>query len=160
MMHIEFQKTMQKLSAAHLASPQDVVKEVSRFSPVDFRLGIQWLVAQNNPNLAQALAEAGLSLHPNSEDILAISGLLAMTREDWPLAIELLQDLVKIQQEKVQPMTCQMLARAWACNLDMDQAHQVLDSSLKLWPDNEILVQEKETLTLSTMALAAAPQSH
>ena len=117
-MHIEFQKTMQQLAAAQVSSPHDVAKEVSSFTPIDFRVGVQWLVAQNNPNLAQALAEAGLSLYPDSEDILVISGLLAMTREDWPLAIELLQDLVKVQKERVQPMTCQMLARAWACNLD------------------------------------------
>jgi hypothetical protein len=117
-------------------------------------------VAQNNPHLAQALAEAGLSLYPDSEDILVISGLLAMTREDWPLAIELLQDLVKVQKERVQPMTCQMLARAWACNLDMDQAHTVLDSALKIWPDNETLIQEKNTLILSSLAMAASPETH
>jgi hypothetical protein len=159
-MHIEFQKTMQQLAAAQVSSPHDVVNEVSSFTPIDFRVGVQWLVAQNNPNLAQALAEAGLSLYPDSEDILVISGLLAMTREDWPLAIELLQDLVKIQKERVQPMTCQMLARAWACNLDMDQAHAVLDSALKLWPDNETLIQEKNTLTLSSWAMAASPETH
>jgi hypothetical protein len=132
----------------------------SDFTPIDFRVGVQWLVAQNNPHLAQALAEAGLSLYPDSEDILVISGLLAMTREDWPLAIELLQDLVKVQKERVQPMTCQMLARAWACNLDMDQAHTVLDSALKIWPDNETLIQEKNTLTLSSLAMAASPETH
>ncbi len=159
-MHIEFQKTMQQLAAAHFTSSKEVVKEVSNFTPVDFRVGVQWLVAQNNPNLAQALAEAGLSLYPESEDILAISGLLAMTREDWSLAIELLQDLVNVQKDRVQPMTCQMLARAWACNLDMDQAHKVLDAALILWPENETLRQEKETLVLSSMAMAAAPQTH
>ena len=159
-MHIEFQKTMQQLAASQVTSSDQVVKEVSNFTPIDFRVGVQWLVAQNNPNLAQALAEAGLSLYPDSEDILAISGLLAMTREDWPLAIELLQDLVNIQQERVQPMTCQMLARAWACNLDMDHAHKVLDAALILWPDNETLRQEKDTLVLSSLAMAAAPQTH
>jgi tetratricopeptide (TPR) repeat protein len=159
-MHIEIQEKLQHLSAGNFTTPQDVAREVSRFSPVDFRFGIQWLLAQNNPNLAQALAEAGLSLHPNSEDILAISGLLAMTREDWPLAIELLQDLVELQQEKVQPMTCQMLARAWACNLDIDQAHKVLQSALKIWPENETLIQEIDSLALSTLAMAAAFQTH
>ena len=159
-MHIDLQRTLQQLSVGHFSSQQDVAKEVSRFSPVDFRLGIQWLLAQNNPDLAQALAEAGLSLHPQNEDILAISGLLAMTREDWLLAIELLQDLVEVQQGRVQPMTCQMLARAWACNLDLDQANKVLDSALRLWPENETLQQEKDTLALSSLAMAAALQTH
>ena len=87
-MQIEFQKAMQQLVVNQTLN----LKEISKFSAVDFRLGIQWLVTEEQPDLAQALAEAGLALFPMSEDILAISGLLAMTREDWPLAIELLQD--------------------------------------------------------------------
>lgn len=135
-------------------------KELSSFSPEDFRLGIQWLVAENQHNLAQALAEAGLSLYPKSEDILAISGLLAMTREDWPLAIELLNDLIEVQKEKVQPMTYQMLSRSLACNLDLAEAHSVLDIALKLWPDNHILCEEKATLTLSSQVIFADTQTH
>ena len=155
-MQVELQNAMQ-----HLVATQSLnLKEISRFSPSDFRLGIQWLVSEDQNDMAQALAEAGLALFPLSEDILAISGLLAITRQDWPLAIELLQDLVTLQKDNVQPMTCQMLARAWACNLDMDQAHTVLDSALKIWPDNETLIQEKNTLTLSSLAMAASPETH
>ncbi len=67
-MHIELQQAMQ-----HLVAEQSLnLKEVSRFTPVDFRLGIQWLVSQDQTDLAQALAEAGLALYPLSEDILAI----------------------------------------------------------------------------------------
>jgi len=108
--------------------------------------------------MAQALAEAGLALFPLSEDILAISGLLAMTREDWPLAIELLQDLVTLQKDKVQPMTCQMLARALACNLDIAEAHQVLEQALKLWPNDPTLEQEKSAMTLSQEVMSAPSQ--
>jgi len=134
------------------------LKEVSRFSAVDFRLGIQWLVAEEKPELAQALADAGLALFPLSEDILAIAGLLAMTRQDWPLAIDLLQDLVSLQKEKVQPMTCQMLARALACNLDIAEAHQVLDQAMKLWPDNSELADEKSAMPLTQDVLSAPTQ--
>jgi uncharacterized protein HemY len=134
------------------------LKEVSRFSAVDFRLGIQWLVAEEKPELAQALADAGLALFPLSEDILAIAGLLAMTRQDWPLAIDLLQDLVSLQKEKVQPMTCQMLARALACNLDIAEAHQVLDQAMKLWPDNSELADEKRAMPLTQDVLSAPTQ--
>ena len=155
-MQIEFQQAIQQL----VKDQSSNLKEVSRFTAVDFRLGIQYLVAEDHNDLAQALAEAGLALFPLSEDILAIAGLLAMTRQDWPLAIELLQDLFSLQKDSVQPMTCQMLARAWACNLDMDQAHTVLDSALKIWPDNETLIQEKNTLTLSSLAMAASPETH
>jgi uncharacterized protein HemY len=143
----------------HLVAEQSLnLKEISRFTPADFRVGIQWLVTEEQNDMAQALAEAGLALFPLSEDILAISGLLAMTREDWPLAIELLQDLVTLQKDKVQPMTCQMLARALACNLDIAEAHQVLEQALKLWPNDPTLEQEKSAMTLSQEVMSAPSQ--
>jgi len=61
--------------------------DVAHFSPTDFRHGIQWLLSENQDDLAQALADAGLSLHPHNQEVLAMAGLLAMTREDWPLAV-------------------------------------------------------------------------
>ena len=153
-MQVELQNAMQ-----HLVASQSLnLKEISRFTPSDFRLGIQWLVSEDQNDMAQALAEAGLALFPLSEDILAISGLLAITRSDWPLAIELLQDLVTLQKDKVQPMTCQMLARALACNLDIAEAHQVLDQAMKLWPNNAELEQEKSAMTLSQDVMSAPSQ--
>ena len=153
-MQVELQNAMQ-----HLVATQSLnLKEISRFTPADFRVGIQWLVTEEQNDMAQALAEAGLALFPLSEDILAISGLLAMTREDWPLAIELLQDLVTLQKNKVQPMTCQMLARALACNLDIAEAHQVLEQALKLWPNDPTLEQEKSAMTLSQEVMSAPSQ--
>ena len=150
-MQVELQNAMQ-----HLVDSQSLnLKEISRFTPSDFRLGIQWLVSEEQNDMAQALAEAGLALFPLSEDILAISGLLAITRQDWPLAIELLQDLVTLQKDNVQPMTCQMLARALACNLDIAEAHQVLDQAMKLWPNNLELEQEKSAMTLSQDVMSA-----
>ena len=153
-MQVELQNAMQ-----HLVDSQSLnLKEISRFTPSDFRLGIQWLVSEDQNDMAQALAEAGLALFPLSEDILAISGLLAITRQDWPLAIELLQDLVTLQKDNVQPMTCQMLARALACNLDIAEAHQVLDQAMKLWPNNLELEQEKSAMTLSQDVMSAPTQ--
>jgi len=153
-MQVELQNAMQ-----HLVATQSLnLKEISRFTPADFRTGIQWLVSEDQNDMAQALAEAGLALFPLSEDILAISGLLAMTREDWPLAIELLQDLVTLQKENVQPMTCQMLARSLACNLDIAEAHQVLDQAMKLWPNNPELEHEKSAMTLSQDVMSAPSQ--
>jgi hypothetical protein len=155
-MQVELQKAMQ-----HLVTSQSLnLKEISRFTPADFRTGIQWLVSEDQNDMAQALAEAGLALFPLSEDILAISGLLAITRQDWPLAIELLQDLVTLQKDNVQPMTCQMLARALACNLDIAEAHQVLDQAMKLWPNNPELEHEKSAMTLSQDVMSAPSQSN
>ena len=153
-MQVELQNAMQ-----HLVATQSLnLKEISRFTPADFRVGIQWLVSEDQNDMAQALAEAGLALFPLSEDILAISGLLAITRQDWPLAIELLQDLVTLQKDNVPPMPCPMLARALACNLDIAEAHQVLDQAMKLWPNNPELEQEKRAMTLSQDVMSAPTQ--
>ena len=134
------------------------IHEATRFSPADFREGIQWLLANDHPDLAQALADAGLALHPDSEDILAMAGLLAMTRNDWSLAIELLQDLMNVQQDNVQPTTCIMLARALACNLDLAQAHAVLDLALRIWPFDDSMLKEKNAL-LRAHEVMSAPET-
>jgi hypothetical protein len=155
-MNINVQLAMQDFISAQSLDR----KEISNFTPEDFRLGVQWLVAQKEHDLAQALAEAGLSLYPDSEDILAISSLLAMTREDWLLSIELLQDLIDVQKDQTQPMTYQMLARSLACNLDLAQAHAVLDHALSIWPDDKVLQEEKDTLILSSTVLNADSKTH
>ena len=155
-MNINVQLAMQDFISAQSLDR----KEISRFTPEDFRHGVQWLVAQNENDLAQALAEAGLSLYPNSEDILAISSLLAMTREDWPLAVELLEDLIDVQKDQTQPMTYQMLARSLACNLDLAQAHAVLDHALSIWPEDQVLLEEKGTLIFSASVVSADSKNH
>lgn len=155
-MNINVQLAMQDFISAQSLDR----KEISNYTPEDFRHGVQWLVAQNQQELAQALAEAGLSLYPNSQDILAISSLLAMTREDWPLAVELLEDLIEVQKDQTQPMTYQMLARSLACNLDLAQAHAVLDHALSIWPENQVLQEEKDTLILSATVVSADSKTH
>ena len=153
-MHLDLQQSMRKFADEKTVD----LREASRFTPVDFRLGVQWLVTQNNMRLAQALAEAGLALYPKSEDILAIGGLLAITREDWHLAIELLNDLIILQGDRTQPMTCQMLARALACNLNIPEAKDVLEQALKVWPQDPVLLSEYEDI-LKAPAVSVASNS-
>lgn len=134
--------------------------KVSRFTPADFRTGIQWLLVHDKVELAQALADAGLSLHPDSEDVLAIAGLLAAAQQDWPLTIELLQDLRKVQQDQVQPMTYQMLARALFCNMELPQARWVLEEGLRAWPADPSLLQELRGMAESTHHLPVSAQNN
>jgi len=150
-MHVEFQQVLNRWVSQQTFN----IREATSFSPTEFREGIQWLLANEHPDLAQALAEAGLALYPESEDILAMAGLLAMTRNDWPLAIELLQDLMTVQKGNVQPTTCIMLARALACNLDLAQAHEVLDLALRIWPFDDTLLKEKHALQGAHQVMAA-----
>jgi len=55
-------------------------------------------------------------------------------------------------------MTCQMLARALACNLDIAEAHQVLDQAMKLWPNNLELEAEKHAMPLTQDVMSAPTQ--
>jgi uncharacterized protein HemY len=85
-----------------------------------------------------------------------MAGLLAMTREDWSLAIELLQDLRDVQQERTQPMTYRMLARALYCNLDPAEAVQTVEQGLTHWPQDADLLAELEAMADRLMAVPAS----
>jgi len=121
----------------------DVVK---RFTPSEIREAIQNLIANEQNEMAYALGDAGLSLHPKSEDMLAMNGLLAILRNDWAQAVEMLEDLKAIQGEKTQPFTFVMLVRALRCNLDPARALEVVREGLALYPDQLELVSEKLSL--------------
>jgi len=122
---------------------------IKRFSPAEIREAIQSLVATEQIELANALGDAGLSLYPNSEDILAITSLLAMMNQDWSLAVELIDELMVIQGTNTPPFTYVMLVRALRCNLDPARALQVARDGLALYPQQVELLAEKLALTIS-----------
>ena len=119
---------------------------IQRFSPAEIRETIQSLVATDQLDLANALGDAGMSLHPHSEDILAITSLLAMMNQDWSLAVELIDELVAIQGANAQPFTSVMLVRALRCNLDPVRALEVARQGLAAYPDQVELAAEKMAL--------------
>lgn len=146
-----FQSYMQEVATAG----NSYIKDISQFSPSDIREGIQALVTEDKMDLAQALCDAGISLYPESEDILAIAGLLAITRMDWPLAIELLTDLCTVQKGLITPMTYQMLARSLWCNLDLSQARDVIGQGLKAYPGHATLLAEQAEMAVAENAMPA-----
>ena len=80
-------------------------EHIKRFTPGEIREAIQSLVATEQLDLAYALGAAGMSIHPHSEDMLAINGLLALIQQDWDMAVEMLQELMDIQGDNTQPFT-------------------------------------------------------
>ena len=119
---------------------------IKRFSPAEIRETIQSLVATEQLELANALGDAGMSLYPDSEDILAITSLLAMMNQDWPLAVDLLEDLMKVQGNTTPPFTFVMFVRALRCNLDPARALEVANQGLTLYPQQVELLAEKLSL--------------
>ena len=136
------QELMNQAAVGGLLSTQ----ATQRFSPAEMPETTQTLVATPQPELANALGDAGLSLHPHSEDMLAITSLLAMMNQDWPLAVELMDDLMEVQGGKAQPFTFVMLVRALRCNLDPERALQVARQGLDMYPGQVELLAGKLSL--------------
>ncbi len=134
---------------------------IQRFSPAEIRETIQSLVATEQLELANALGDAGMSLYPHSEDILAITSLLAMMNQDWPLAVELTDELVESQGATTPPFTYVMLVRALRCNLDPVRALEVARQGLALYPQQVELLAEKLSLDdFSESMVATTEQRH
>jgi hypothetical protein len=133
------------------------VQAIQRFTPTEIRETIQSLVATEQLELANALGDAGLSLYPHSEDVLAITSLLAMMNQDWPLAVELMDELMEIQGDSVSAFTYVMMVRALRCNLDPEAALAMANKGLSVYPGQLELVAEK--LALDDFRESLIPQA-
>jgi len=134
------------ISNAHSGQPFSAL-QVSRFSPEEIRLAIQVLMGESHDALAYALGDAGLALYPDSEDILAVTSLLAVMREDWPQAVDLLKQLIEMQAGQATVFSYSMLIRSLRCNLDLAEAFEVAGIALALFPDHPELLKEYDALS-------------
>jgi hypothetical protein len=122
--------------------PPSVRTLAERSTPAEIRLDIQKLLQQEQLELAQALGDAGLSLHPKSEDMLGICALLAMSRSDWEESLDLLTELQALQGEQTPATTYWLMARCLRCMGDDDGAASVLESGLCRYPNSPELQAE------------------
>ncbi len=140
-MQMSIAHLMEKALPAYIGRlPQDAAK----YSPADIRIGIQQLIQNDEMPLAQALADAALALHPDSEDLLAMAGLMALTQQNWAEAVQLLEHLLQVQDSQAPAMTYKMLVRALRCNLDLARAQRILAQGLTQWPADADLLTEQE----------------
>lgn len=121
-------------------------QNIKRFSPSEIRETIQSLVAAEQNELANALGDAGLSIYPHSEDILAICSLLAMVNQNWQEAVEMMDELMATQAEKTPPFTFVMMVRALRCNLEPARALEIARKGLAIYPNQLELMAEKLSL--------------
>lgn len=156
-MRTDLSALMQDALPAHLAQ---LLAEPGKYSPADFRLGIQSLMAEGNMVLARALTDAALSLHPESEDILAMAGLMAMANAEWGDAIDLLEQLIRQQGIDSPAMTYRMLVRALRCNLEPARAQMVLMQGLQAWPQDAELLGERDDFFAGSSVMAAPSTAH
>ena len=130
---------------------------VTKYSPREIRETISRLVAEEQIDLAAALAEAGLALYPKSEDVLAISGLLAMLREDWQYSVSILNELLAVQGDKAPITSHLMFIRALRCTLEPAAALSAVMLAHEHFPNHPELTVEFEAV--SKQLGFAAPES-
>jgi hypothetical protein len=114
-------------------------RDVSNFSAPEIRQTLADLVAADRVDLANALAAAGQSLYPESEDILAISALLAEIQKDWTTAEDMLRKLVETQGDAVTPFTWRHLIRVLRCQCEPGKALKAAHQAIALYPDDAVL---------------------
>jgi len=139
------------------------VRDVSQFSAAEIRQTMADLVAANRIDLANALAAAGQSLYPESEDILAISALLAEIQQDWTSAEELLRKLVDTQGAAATPFTWRHLIRVLRCQCEPGQALQVAQQAMMAHPTDTTLSDEflaLQELVSEQVPVAASAHVH
>ncbi len=139
------------------------VREVSQFSAAEIRQTMADLVATDRVDLANALAAAGQSLYPDSEDILAMSALLSEIQQDWTSAEELLRKLVKTQGDAATPFTWRHLIRVLRCQCEPGKAMQAAQQALVQHPEDEWLQEELaslQALVSNQMPLETSGQMH
>jgi hypothetical protein len=122
---------------------------VSRYTPQEIRETISKLVSEEKTDLAFALSQSGLALYPDSEDVLAMAGLLAMLKEDWVESAAILNHLIEIQGKCTPVTTHIMFIRALRCALEPAAALSAVMLAHEQYPNHPEL--EKEFLALSEM---------
>jgi tetratricopeptide (TPR) repeat protein len=139
------------------------MRVVSQFSAAEIRQTLADLVAADRVDLANALADAGQSLYPDSEDILAISALLAEIQQNWTLAEDILRKLVDTQGAATTPFTWRHLIRVLRCQCEPGKALQAAHQALAAYPDDDHLNDEflaLQALVSQQLPVEASTQMH
>lgn len=121
-------------------------RDLSRYTPSEICQTIQALMRDGKDEFAYLMGEAKTQSLSLFEDILAVTGLLASARQDWSLAVELLEELKRMQGANSPVLTFVVLARSLRCNLDPARAFEVVEEGLQCFPDHEELLSEKTFL--------------
>jgi uncharacterized protein HemY len=115
---------------------------VSRFSSQDVREAISALVAEDKLALADALCEAGLSLHPGDENILSMAALMANLHQDWARSEQYLRELMAVQGSSATEFTWNLLVRVLRCQAEPIEALSMAQAGLTHHPESADLRRE------------------
>jgi len=110
-------------------------------SPAQVREWVSELFQNDHLNLAIALAEAGLALYPDSEDVLVIAALICEVHQDWPRSRELLEHLIEVQAGQTPAAVWYHLARVLRCEGRYQRARLIAQQALHQYPSSSDLRQ-------------------
>jgi len=119
---------------------------VSQFTATDVREAISALVAEDKLSLADALCEAGLSLHPRDENILSMAALMANLHQDWGRSESYIRELMDVQGGKATAFTWNLLIRVLRCQAEPVEALSTARSALIQHPENPDFLREVSEL--------------
>lgn len=134
-------------------SQQTVVK----MTPEQIREAVALLVQDNKIQIADALCEAAMALHPQNEEVLVIACLLAEVKSDWAKAEQLLVQLAQIQGDAVTPQTWLHLSKVLRCQNKNEDAALVLDFASGKFPDDAGLKAECQSFLAFLQSQAKQP---
>ncbi len=121
-------------------------RDVSQFSAAEVREAISSLVAADKLSLADALCEAGLSLYPSDENILAMAALMASLHQDYGRSEEYIRELIDVQHGQATEFTWNLLVRVLRCQAEPVEALCMAKAGLLQHPESSELTCEKEEL--------------
>lgn len=110
-------------------------------TPVQVREWVADLFRQDRINLAVALAEAGLALYPDSEDVLVIAALVSEVQQDWAYSRQLLEHLIQIQAGQTPAEVWHHYARVLHCLGESTPALAQVERGLRQHPHSSELQQ-------------------
>ena len=117
-------------------------RDVSQFTAAEVREAISTLVAQDKLSLADALCEAGLSLHPGDENILSMAALMANLHQDWARSEQYLRELMAVQGGSATEFSWNLLVRVLRCQAEPIEALNVAKTGLIHYPESVDLRRE------------------
>lgn len=123
----------------HASLPVDF--ELDPPTPTQVREWVSDLFQNQHISLAVALAEAGLALYPDSEDVLVIAALVSEVQQDWLRARGLLEHLIKVQSGCTPAEVWLHLARVLRCEGNHQRSLTVARQALRQHPTSHELRQ-------------------
>ena len=111
-----------------------------RFDPEEIREVIQELLTDpNQAQLAQALADAGLAVFPESEDMLVINAWIAVVQKDWDSVLDLMKPILAAIGDRASIESYKVVIHAFEQKMDYSSAYELVEQAMKKYPDDKEL---------------------